>query len=58
MISDNDYCPRCDGSGEGMYDGSTCSLCKGSGHVRDHNEQDDIAQGWAERKAELEHDDY
>lgn len=35
---DYDICPRCNGSGEGMYDGTTCRVCKGSGvepHVRD-----------------------
>jgi DnaJ-class molecular chaperone len=26
-----DLCATCNGSGEGMYDGSTCSACKGSG---------------------------
>lgn len=26
-----EICPRCDGSGEGMTDGSTCKLCGGSG---------------------------
>ena len=25
------YCGSCAGSGEGMYDGSRCSTCKGSG---------------------------
>jgi hypothetical protein len=25
------YCLNCSGSGEGMYDGSRCSSCKGSG---------------------------
>ena len=24
-------CPSCNGSGEGMYDGTKCSACKGSG---------------------------
>jgi hypothetical protein len=24
-------CGSCNGSGEGMYDGSTCHMCKGSG---------------------------
>ena len=24
-------CPTCNGSGEGMYDGSRCRTCKGSG---------------------------
>lgn len=29
---DEDYiCPACNGSGEGMYDGSTCHKCKGTG---------------------------
>jgi DnaJ-class molecular chaperone len=29
---DDDYvCPTCRGSGEGMYDGSTCYKCKGTG---------------------------
>jgi len=27
------YCPTCNGSGEGMYDGSKCSTCGGSGEV-------------------------
>lgn len=27
------YCPQCNGSGEGMYDGSRCSACGGSGEV-------------------------
>jgi len=35
-IEDNEYdddyiCPACNGSGEGMYDGSTCYKCKGTG---------------------------
>lgn len=25
------YCPNCAGSGEGRYDGSRCSSCKGTG---------------------------
>lgn len=31
-------CVRCNGSGEGMYDGSTCSACGGSGVERKRNE--------------------
>lgn len=27
------FCPRCNGSGEGMADGSTCPTCHGSGEV-------------------------
>ena len=31
-IEDDDYiCPACNGSGEGMWDGSTCYKCKGTG---------------------------
>ena len=26
-------CSRCNGSGEGMADGSTCPTCKGSGEI-------------------------
>jgi len=26
-------CPRCSGSGEGQYEGTTCTLCKGQGEV-------------------------
>lgn len=26
-------CPGCNGSGEGQYDGTTCSTCGGSGVV-------------------------
>ena len=31
-----DYiCNSCNGSGEGMYDGSTCHACRGNGEYRD-----------------------
>ena len=33
-------CPACNGSGEGMYDGSTCSRCGGYGEIS-ANEDDD-----------------
>ncbi len=26
-------CPQCNGSGEGMYDGSSCDRCNGHGEV-------------------------
>ncbi len=26
-------CPRCNGSGEGMFDGSTCARCGGGGEI-------------------------
>ena len=30
----DDICPSCNGSGEGMYDGTRCSRCKGRGVSR------------------------
>lgn len=27
----DDYCPYCLGSGEGQYEGTRCSACKGKG---------------------------
>jgi len=30
---EDEICGRCNGSGEGMYDGSTCSACKGAGEI-------------------------
>lgn len=38
------YCASCSGSGEGMWDGSTCHACKGSGsqmYPVEVNEPDD-----------------
>ncbi len=32
-LNETDICPRCNGSGEGQYDGSSCDKCKGSGEV-------------------------
>jgi hypothetical protein len=29
---EDDICSACNGSGEGMYDGSTCYKCHGYGH--------------------------
>jgi DnaJ-class molecular chaperone len=28
------YCPTCNGSGEGMWDGSSCVVCRGSGELK------------------------
>jgi DnaJ-class molecular chaperone len=38
---DPGYCPQCNGSGEGMHDGSTCSMCHGSGQVQNDQTEDD-----------------
>ena len=35
------YCPQCSGSGEGMYDGTRCSKCHGSGVERDDSGRED-----------------
>ena len=32
-------CPYCSGSGEGMYDGTTCQSCGGSGEVLDETHE-------------------
>lgn len=39
-------CGRCNGSGEGMADGSSCSSCKGSGSAFNH--------GWVEEEFEVQ----
>lgn len=36
-------CPACSGSGEGMYDGSTCYKCEGTGGWF-NNRDDDIGE--------------
>ncbi len=33
-MSEFEYCPDCNGSGEGHHDGSTCRMCKGRGEVK------------------------
>ena len=35
----DNYCTNCSGSGEGMYDGTRCSECHGSGVVRTGSER-------------------
>jgi hypothetical protein len=35
---EDDYCGHCNGSGEGMTDGSSCSMCGGSGEYRRYND--------------------
>ena len=37
---DSYLCNQCDGSGEGMVDGSTCIVCKGVGEVVDEEEEE------------------
>ena len=39
---DDDYiCPDCNGSGEGMWDGSNCRTCKGTGGYPKQYRDDD-----------------
>ena len=37
---EDDLCTNCNGSGEGMYDGSRCYVCKGKGTVPTLSEDD------------------
>ena len=37
---EEDICSACNGSGEGMYDGSTCYKCRGAG-IEPVNKVDD-----------------
>lgn len=40
---DPPICSYCNGSGEGMYDGSICGHCKGSGVERNREDEEDAA---------------
>lgn len=40
MNEELNICPYCNGSGEGMYDGTRCSTCKGSGEISDEEPDD------------------
>lgn len=58
-LADDDEvtCAGCNGSGEGMFDGSTCSSCGGSGvesHITDdeRDTEDAEAEAYAEAQAE------
>ena len=42
---DAGYCLQCNGSGEGLHDGSTCWRCKGSGHEK-QVEDEEFIQHW------------
>lgn len=37
----DDTCPRCNGCGEGQYDGSRCSSCGGKGVIKQDVEWDE-----------------
>lgn len=37
---ENELCTTCNGSGEGMYEGSRCSSCGGGGEARRYNNDD------------------
>lgn len=40
-----ELCPRCEGSGEGMWDGSVCRYCRGKGEVPAMPEDDGDYRG-------------
>jgi len=45
MREEEELCPRCNGSGEGMHDGTICTMCKGTGVEREEVQErsyDDI----------------
>ena len=37
-------CPNCNGSGEGMHDGTKCTHCKGSGVEYVLSEEEEVAE--------------
>jgi hypothetical protein len=41
---DEAICLVCNGSGEGMYDGSTCKMCYGSGVIKDERDEGDVPE--------------
>lgn len=36
------YCLNCSGSGEGLFDGTICLVCRGSGDDPDYQEEEDM----------------
>lgn len=50
---DECYCSHCNGSGEGMYDGSVCRYCNGSGVERDDSRKED----WEAERADQLNDE-
>ncbi len=44
------YCPHCAGSGEGMYDGTRCSSCGGSGVERNDDGREDYEADRADER--------
>lgn len=47
-----ELCGQCNGSGEGMYDGSRCGTCRGSGVIQHREEEDPDDQRDRMRDAE------
>lgn len=65
MTDDDEICPACNGSGEGLYDDTRCFSCGGSGVERterdepdwdamrkDHIEQE-LAAEWADQNGDV-----
>ena len=55
-VDDEEICAQCNGSGEGMYDGSICSSCKGSGAASNLT-QEDIEDAKADAYNDAKEDD-
>jgi DnaJ-class molecular chaperone len=43
---EREMCPRCNGSGEGQYEGTKCSRCGGSGELLTEDEEEEKAAKW------------
>ncbi len=56
----DEICGQCNGSGEGMYDGSRCSACGGSGvegTLTEEDREDALADAHQEREYDRTHGD-
>ena len=52
---DEGYCTNCSGSGEGMHDGTRCSVCHGSGVEPSQSSIDDADEYYADMKRDEEY---
>lgn len=50
-------CARCNGSGEGSYDGSRCTECRGSGSAMGRERAENARRTRAESRREMRDDD-
>ncbi len=52
MNDSDEICSRCNGSGEGQYDGTTCGSCKGAGVERCEHDEGEAADHYYDMKRE------